>query len=113
MSGSLDLSTVLTPEVAPRGVQLATFSMRGKPTVAGKADTGRLEARGYPGSSDVVSAASVEETETTTQARYEWDPVYGADYFWDLDWTIETVGNDSFDVADMTITYHYLTPQGR
>lgn len=111
MSGRLDLSTVLTHDVAPRGVQLATFAMRGKPTAAGETDTGRLYARGYPNSGNVVSAPSADETVTTTQARFEWDSVYGADYFWNLDWTIETVGNDSFDVADMTITYHYLTPK--
>jgi FlgD Ig-like domain len=111
MSGRLDLSTVLTHDVAPRGVQLATVSMRGKPTVAGETDTARLRAIGYPNSSSVVSAAVAEETVTTTQARYEWDSVYGADYFWNLDWTIETTGNDSFDVADVAVIYHYLTPQ--
>jgi hypothetical protein len=48
---------------------------------------------------------------TSAQVRYEWDSVYGADYFWHVGWTIQTTGNDSYDVADMTITYHYLTPR--
>jgi hypothetical protein len=110
-SGGVDLSTILPREVAPRGVQLATASMRGRPTVAGETDSARLTARGYPNSSSAVSAAVADETATTTQVRFDWDPVYGADYFWRLDWAIETSGNDSFDVADMTITYHYLTPR--
>ena len=110
-SGRADLSSTLTRQVAPRGVQLATVSMRGKPTVAGETDTARLSAHGYPSSSSVVSAAVPDETVTTAQAGYEWDSVYGADYFWHVDWTIQTTGNDSYDVADMTITYHYLTPR--
>jgi hypothetical protein len=111
--GGVDLSTILTREVAPRGVQLATVSMRGKPTVSGETDTAWLRAFGYSNSSSVASAAVAEETVTPAQVRFEWDSIYGADYFWRLGWTIETTGNDSFDVADVTVTYHYLTPQAR
>ena len=52
------------------------------------------------------------ESVTTTQpVRYEWEPMYSGSYTWTLPGTIQTTGSDWFDVADVTVTYHYLTPK--
>jgi hypothetical protein len=107
-------STALSQELAPRGVQTAVFSMRGKPTVSGETDTARFAPiMGYfPGGAAVTSPAVAEETVTATpRVRYEWEPMYAGTYTWGFSWTIETYGNDSFDVADVTVDYTYLTPQ--
>jgi hypothetical protein len=107
-----NVSSGLSQQVAPRGVQTAVFSMRGKPTVSGETDTARFAPRiNYPGAAVTSPAVAEEMVTSTPRVRYEWEPMYAGTYTWDLAWTIETYGNDSFDVADVTVDYTYLTPQ--
>jgi hypothetical protein len=114
--GGLTLDT-LTPQVAPRGLRSTWLSMRGKPTVAGESDTARLFSGGLSYSYDTrgpdgSSAAVAGETVTTTQpVSYPLDAAYSRDYTRSLSWWIATVGADSYDVADLTVHYTYLTPQ--
>ena len=114
--GNLTLDT-LTPQVAPRGLRSTWLSMRGKPTVAGESDTARLFSRGlsyfYDTSGPHNSSAAVAgETVTTTQpVSYPFEAPYFNGYTRSLSWWIATLGNDSYDVADLTVHYTYLTPQ--
>jgi hypothetical protein len=91
--------------------------MRGKPTAAGETDTARLFSRGlsyfYDTSGSYVSSAAVaEETVTTTQpVSYPFEAPYFSGYTRSLSWSIATLGTDSYDVADLTVHYTYLTPQ--
>ena len=115
--GAVDLTDVLTPEVAPRGLRTSWLSMRGKPTVAGETDTARL----YPspfswfytlGTNFVSPAAVAEETVTTAPpVSYPFEAPYFSGYPRGFNWSIATVGTDSYDVAAVTVHYTYLTPQ--
>ena len=114
--GGLALDT-LSPQVAPRGLRTSWLTMRGKPTVAGEVDTARLFSTGvsyfYDTSGPYVASAAVpEETPTTTQPKnYPWEPQYFGGYTWGVDWSIATLGVDSYDVASVLVHYTYLTPQ--
>ncbi len=106
--GSLEVDT-MSPRVAPRGLQTSWLAMRGKPTVTGEVDTARLSDRRAP---HVLSDAVAEESVTTTQPRsYPWEPPYSKGYMWRVNWSIATVGVDSYDVAAVTVHYTFLTPQ--
>ena len=115
--GGVDLASILTPEVAPRGLRTSWVSMRGKPTVAGETDTARLYQSSlswfYFLPDGYASPAAVpEETVTTTQPKdYPFEAPYFAGYTRAVDWFIATVGADSFDVAAVAVHYTYLTPQ--
>jgi hypothetical protein len=110
----VNIAAIVPKEYSPRGVHLATFSMRGRPAVAGETDVAQFAPTGgfVPGGSAVTSPPVAGETVTTTpQVRYEWEPMYSGNYTWTLPWTIQTTGSDWFDVAAVTVTYHYLTPR--
>jgi hypothetical protein len=116
-SASGYLTLTLTPQAAPRGLSSTWLAMRGKPTVTGESDTARLFVNGIGYSfdasrPDAASAPVAGETVTTTPpATYPWeDSVFGI-YTRSLGWSIATVGTDSYDVADITVHYTYLTPQ--
>ena len=115
-AGRLTLDA-LTPQVAPRGLGSSWLSMRGKPTVAGESDTARLFSGGfsysYPNSGPHVSSPAVpDETVTTTEpVNYPLDVPYFRGYPRSVSWWIATFGTDSYDVADLTVHYTYLTPQ--
>lgn len=114
--GGLALDT-LTPQVAPRGLRTSWLSMRGKPTVAGETDTARLYSRALSyffdtGGPYVSSPAVAAETVTNAEpVSYPWEPVYSDAYTRRVDWSIATLGTDSYDVAAVTVHYTYLTPQ--
>ena len=109
----------LTADVAPRGLWTSKVSMRGKPTVAGETDTADLFLGGIgfsPNPSQLprgtTSPATTEESVTTVGPVDSYrPPVYSR---WSsapqVYWSIATYGRDSFDVADVTVTYSYLTP---
>lgn len=91
--------------------------MRGKPTTAGETDTARLfpSALSYfydTSGPHVSSAAMAAETVTTTQpTSYPWEPMYSSTYTRCVSWWVATIGVDSYDVADITVHYTYLTPK--
>lgn len=106
---------------APRGVLTSRVSMRGRPTVAGETDTAELfhggslsfDGTGTSTTHGVSSPAVAQETTTssgtlTTAAKPYYGPVTVAP---SVNWTIATRGVDSFDVAEVTVDYTYLTPQ--
>ena len=102
--GAVDLMSVN----APRGIASVQVAMRGKPTVDGETDTAELRL----GATTVVTSAAVagESVTTATVVGWPWDATRervraGAS------WEISTRGVDSYDVADVTVTYKYLTPQ--
>lgn len=117
--GSLTLDD-LTADVAPRGLWTSKVSMRGKPTVAGETDTADLFLGGIgfsPNPSQLprgtASPATTEESVTTVgPVDSSRPPVYSR---WSsapqASWSIATYGTDSFDVADVTVTYSFLTPE--
>jgi hypothetical protein len=47
---------------------------------------------------------------TTPPTSYPWESVCGT-YTKSLSWSIATLGTDSYDVADITVPFTYLTPQ--
>jgi flagellar hook assembly protein FlgD len=118
-SGMLSLDD-LTADVAPRGLWTSKVSMRGRPTVAGEADTADLFLGGIGFSPNPTqlprgstSPATTEESVTTVGPVDSYrPPVYSA---WtsapQVYWTIATYGRDSFDVAGVTVGYSYLTPE--
>ena len=118
-SGWLRLDN-LTAAVAPRGLLTTKVSMRGKPTVAGETDTADLFNGGFGfsyGSTELPrgtrSPATTEESVTTVgPVTLQQPPYYSR---WSnapfASWSIATYGTDSFDVADVTVTYSYLTPE--
>ncbi len=112
-NGDLDLTSLLPPDVAPRGLRTSWVSMRGRPTVAGETDTARVSTSGGVSTSPfVTSAASAEETVTTSPTlTHPFEAPYFTDYVRRVRWTIETRGTDSFDVAAVTVSFSYLTPQ--
>jgi hypothetical protein len=87
--------------------------MRGRPTVTGETDTARLSMYGDTSGSPVVTSAAVAEESVTSTApvTYAFEPPYSIDYPRGLRWTIETRGTDSYDVAGVTVSFTYLTPQ--
>jgi hypothetical protein len=87
--------------------------MRGRPTVAGETHTARVSTSGGVSISPfVTSAASEEETVTTSPTlSHPFEAPYFTDYVRRVRWTIETRGTDSFDVAAVTVSFTYLTPQ--
>jgi hypothetical protein len=116
-SGTLDLSSTLTPTVAPRGVQSAWVSMRGKPTVSDETDTAQIAPTGgyfLPGGgnpSATSAAVTGESVTSTTEVTYPFEPPYFTGYVRSLGWSITTFGKDSYDVAAVTVHFSYLTPQ--
>jgi flagellar hook assembly protein FlgD len=101
----------LTSVNAPRGISSAQVAMRGKPTVDGETDTAELVVGTYGTGETVTSAAVPGESVTTgTVSAWPWDPTQES-YRPRVDWTITTRGVDSYDVADVTVTFKYLTPQ--
>ena len=123
-SGSLTVDN-LPFETAPRGgLYSSRISMRGRPTMPGETDTALLTlgslSFGFHGVVEtgigVVSPAVAEETVTSTETvttplvlPYYSRPAFA--YAKTLHWSIASRGVDSFDVADVTIHYSYLTPQ--
>ena len=118
--GRVDLDTLTFAE-APRGLYSWQVSMRGRPTVAGETDTAelhldRMEVGVYsstPHTHGSVSPATTEESVTSTPtATVTPKPTYAA---WSITpyvrWVIATHGVDSYDVADVSVRYSYLTPQ--
>ena len=66
-----------------------------------------LEDEGYH-----VSEAATGETLTTSPTiSHPFEAPYFTDYVRRVRWTIETRGTDSFDVAAVTVSFTYLTPQ--
>jgi flagellar hook assembly protein FlgD len=101
----------LTSVNAPRGISSAQVAMRGKPTVDGETDTAELVV-GTNGTGETVTSAAVagESVTTGSVVAWPWDPTKESYRPW-VGWTITTRGVDSYDVADVTVTYKYLTPQ--
>jgi flagellar hook assembly protein FlgD len=117
--GRVDLDT-LTFAQAPRGLYSWQVSMRGRPTVSGETDTAELHLDrmevgvfGGPHTHGSVSPATTEESVTSTPVASATPlPTYA---MWDstpyVRWVIATHGVDSYDVADVTVRYSYLTQQ--
>lgn len=86
--------------------------MRGKPTFDGETDTAELVVNMSGGETvHVTSNPAVGETVTTGSTKgWDWDPTQEM-IRPGVGWTITTRGNDSYDVAAVTVTYKYLTPQ--
>jgi hypothetical protein len=106
-SGYVAMDT-LTPQAAPRGLASSWLAMRGRPTATGESDTARLSA-----GDSYFSAPVAGETVTTTEPTRSspWRSVYRGTYPRSVYWSIATLGTDSYDVADITVHYTYLTPQ--
>lgn len=101
----------LTSVNAPRGISSAQVAMRGKPTVDGETDTAELVVSTNGTGETVTSAAVAAESVTTgSVVARPWDPMQEWYRPW-VGWEITTRGVDSYDVADVTVTYKYLTPQ--
>lgn len=107
--GAVDLGSVN----APRGISTVKVAMRGRPTVSGEADAADLAVGLYgpdrtrPVTSPAVDGESVTANTLTLPAwvaTRERLPARAA-------WSITTHGVDSYDVAAVTVTYTYLTPQ--
>ncbi|WP_325130088.1 hypothetical protein [Nocardioides sp.] len=116
----------LTFDAAPRGGVYSTrVSMRGQPTVPGETDSATLTLggpsfgfngvietpRGVPSPAVAQETVTATATETTTvppQTHYS-RPVTTQPKT--VAWTVVTRGADSFDVADVTLTYTYFAPQ--
>ena len=124
-TGTVQMDNI-TFENSPRGsVYSALVSMRGRPTVPGETDTATLTlgapALGFNGVLEMPRGASspavADETVTTTDRHIIAPPVLPyyskADYRGTdtLSWSVVTRGADSFDVAEVTLTYSYLAPQ--
>jgi hypothetical protein len=115
--GSVDLTELLPPDVAPRGLTTAWVSMRGQPTADGETDTAALTIGGAyflpgGGTATATSAAVTGESVTTTPTvSYPFEPPYSSTYTWGVRWEIRTTGVDSYDVAAVTVHVTYLTPQ--
>ena len=118
--GRVDLDT-LTFADAPRGLFSWQVSMRGRPTAAGETDTAELHLdwmsvgvySSIPHTHGSVSPVTTEESVTSTPTgTATQQPTYAR---WDtapyVRWVIATHGVDSYDVADVTVRYSYLTPQ--
>jgi flagellar hook assembly protein FlgD len=107
--GSVDLRQV----TAPRGISSVQVAMRGKPTVEGETDTAELRVGlfGTASATPVTSGAVPGESVTTsTFAGPGWVPT--RERVWPgATWSVTTFGVDSYDVAAVTVTYKYLTPQ--
>ena len=112
-TGGVDLSAILPPEVAPRGLKTSWVSMRGKPTVAGETDTASVSTYGGVSFGPFVTSAAIagESVTTTAAISHPFEPPYFTDYVRRLGWTVETKGTDSYDVAAVTVYFTYLTPQ--
>lgn len=125
-SGGQVILADLTHEVAPRGLYSSGVAMRGKPTEAGETDTAELFLGAQPAFNyftheltfrGVMSPASAEETVTTSPTETVTGPPPRLGYYAKssepefVRWGIATHGTDSFDVADVTLRYSYLTPQ--
>jgi flagellar hook assembly protein FlgD len=117
--GRVDLDN-LTFAQAPRGLYSWQVSMRGRPTVSGETDTAELHLDrmevgvfGGPHTHGSVSPATTEESVTSTPAASATPQSTYA--MWDstpyVRWVIATHGVDSYDVADVTVRYSYLTPR--
>jgi hypothetical protein len=108
-TGSVDLRSV----TAPRGISSVQVAMRGKPTVDGEADTAELRVGLFNAetATPAVSAAVAGESVTTSSfVGPAWVPT--RERLWPgATWSITTRGVDSYDVAAVTVTYTYLTPQ--
>ena len=102
------------PELsAPRGLHTAQMTMRGRPTFDGEVDTAQLSFHFlYTSNGDTVSttAAPGEAVTSTGVAANPWVSS-GRVQPTGLEWTIRTVGFDSYDVADLRVDFTYLTPQ--
>ena len=87
--------------------------MRGKPTVDGEADIAQLRAGMFTlGGTPVTSPALAGESVTTSApVPGAGGPRHGKRLSAGATWEIRTLGMDSYDVADVTVTYRYLTPQ--
>lgn len=88
----------------PRGLVVSQVTMRGKPTVAGESDTARL---GVTGASVLSSATTAEALTTATATPVDPQTLVLAPT---TGWSVITTGDDSYDVADFTVEYTYLTP---
>ncbi len=107
--GGVDLLSVN----APRGLSSVHVAMRGKPTLDGETDTAQLlVGMNGTGATTPVTSAAISGESVTTGAVVgpAWDPtrerVRAA-----ASWSISTRGVDSYDVAAVTVTFTYLTPQ--
>lgn len=107
--GGADLASVH----APRGISSVQVALRGKPTVDGETDTAELvvNMNGTAAKDSVTSAAVAGESVTTgTVSARAWDPTREKVRA-GVSWSVTTRGVDSYDVADVAVTYRYLTPQ--
>jgi flagellar hook assembly protein FlgD len=108
-TGSVDLRAV----TAPRGISSVQVAMRGKPTVEGEADTAELRVGlfGAESATPVRSAPGAGESVTSSSfVGPGWVPT--RERLWPgATWSITTHAVDSYDVAAVTVTYKYLTPQ--
>ena len=109
-SGSL----ALTDLNAPRGLQSAQLSMRGRPSLDGEVDTAQL-ALGWLGSgwANLTATSPTAPGEAVTSSpvlNNAWDATRYQRQV-GVEWTIRTFGFDSYDVADVTANFTYLTPQ--
>ena len=97
------------PADAVRGGAAVSVTMRGRPTVDGESDTARITVAGVSAMSDPASGPT-----TTTVTRgfdIAQDELYSADGgFESPQWRVETLGDDSYDVGEFTVTYAYLVP---
>lgn len=102
----------LNPVGAQRGISSVQVAMRGKPTVDGETDTAQLLVGMYsPQGTPVTSAAVAGESVTTnTFVGPAWNATRER-LAASATWSISTLGVDSYDVADVTLTYTYLAPQ--
>jgi flagellar hook assembly protein FlgD len=107
---------------APRGYGTVTVSVFGGPTTPGAADQGALTVDygsvrdtyyggwSQPRTTTVMTGPDVSD-HTTTSATVPIGMVQGAEMVPGFGWRFTTRNGASYDVATVTLTYTYLTPQ--
>jgi flagellar hook assembly protein FlgD len=124
--GQVALDNITEPALRG-GLYSTQLSMRGRPTVPGESDTVTVTLKGvkfgFNGVLDTTGGATspavAEETVTTTDRSILPRPAWPREYYVEpkvgrvdtVYWAIVARGTDSFDVADVTLTYTYLAPQ--
>ena len=125
-TGAVNLDNI-TGAALRGGVYSTQLAMRGRPTVPGETDTAAVTLKGvgfgFNGVLDTTGGATspavAQETVTTTDKNIKPRPAWPVGYFVEpktrptdrVTWAIVTRGTDSFDVAELTLTYTYLAPQ--
>ncbi len=104
-------SHAIQPDVvAPRGIRTHRVTMRGAPAVDGESDVATLNLFGgaetltpqAPGEAITVSPTYLHPFRAVSYPRGEQSL---------MGWMVQTVGGNSYDVAEFTVDYTYLTPQ--